>query len=181
MKYYVFVLLILFSATDIFALDQVIRKGENIVSLNLGFGSDNFKGKYFIKRSPLLSVSYERGVMDSVAGRGSIGVGGLLGICTYKRGNTHGGYTYNDLVMAGRGTFHYPFIPGLDTYTGMILGFNFSNTGSYGDPPYDFKSNDGLIFGWFVGAKYYFTDKLAGQAEVGVGMTYVNIGLAFRF
>ena len=83
--------------------------------------------------------------------------------------------------MAGRGTFHYPFIPGLDTYTGMILGFDFSNTGSYGDPPYDFKSNDGLIFGWFVGAKYYFTDKLAGHAEVGVGMTYVNIGMAFRF
>ena len=85
MKYYVLILLTLFSATDIFALDPVISKRENIVSLNLGFGSDNFKGKYFIKRSPLLSVSYERGVMDSVAGRGSIGVGALLGICKYKK------------------------------------------------------------------------------------------------
>ena len=35
-------------------------------------------------------------------------------------------------------------------------------------------------YSWFVGARYYFTDKLAGMAELGYGITYLNLGVSLK-
>jgi hypothetical protein len=70
----------------------------------------------------------------------------------------------------------------LDTYTGLLLGFNIASskwTGTGTETTH--ASSGGVAYAWFVGGRYYFTDKFAGMLELGYGITYLNIGVALKF
>lgn len=43
----------------------------------------------------------------------------------------------------------------------------------------NYASNVGITP--FLGARYFFTNNFAGMVEFGYGMSYVNIGLAYKF
>ena len=38
----------------------------------------------------------------------------------------------------------------------------------------------GLVYAGFIGARYYFTPKLAAMAELGYGIAILNIGVSFK-
>jgi hypothetical protein len=41
-------------------------------------------------------------------------------------------------------------------------------------------SGSGVGFSGFLGARYYFSDKVGGYAELGYGLTTLQIGLAVK-
>ena len=57
-------------------------------------------------------------------------------------------------------------------YSDNYSGVTYTASGSYG-------SNLGLSV--FVGGRYHFTDNLAGFVELGYGVAYLNLGLAYQF
>ncbi|MCB9024666.1 MAG: hypothetical protein H6542_08910 [Lentimicrobiaceae bacterium] len=88
-----------------------------------------------------------------------------------------------NLIIGARGSFHYPLIDKLDTYTGLMIGMNIVSAKETGDidPLYNYSaSSSGVIWSWYAGGRYYFSDKFAAMAEIGYGIAWLNLGVALK-
>jgi hypothetical protein len=165
------------SLTQMFAQESTFVKGDKVINLGLGFGG--YYSGYYSSHMPAISGSFEAGVKDGIIDKGSIGVGGYIG---YSSAKYEDYWKTSNLLIGARGAFHYPLVNKLDTYTGLLLGYNFYNTkelSAYSGTPYSYDSS-GLAFAWFAGARYYFSPKFAGMAEIGYGISYLTIGVSFK-
>lgn len=166
------------SALTIQAQD-VFKKGDNMVSASVGVGS-----------GIPVAVSYERGIVDNLFdGNGSIGLGGYLGYYSDKDEiNYEGikaGWKYNDIMIGVRGNLHYQFVEKLDTYAGLMLGYEIVKakaiTEGYGEKYTGSADGNGIGFAIQVGARYFFTDNFGAFAEVGYGIAYASLGVSLKF
>ena len=162
------------------------EKGDQAVNLSVGFGNALYSGSWYKTTVPAIAVSYEKGIIDNFLNDAVIGVGGYLGYSAYKweyNNNAGWGYKYSDFILAGRGTFHYPFVDKLDTYAGILIGFEIRTEKTWGTTSVPVENDLGspFILSPFVGARYYFTDNIAAMAEVGYGVAYFNLGVAYKF
>ena len=115
--------------------------------------------------------------------KGVIGVGGYLGYSAYKCEYIDWGWKYTNLIIGARGTFHYPLVDKIDTYTGMLLGYRIVSSKEFGTliPGYNYNSSgSNLIWSWYAGVRYYFNEKMAIMGEIGYGITYLNLGVALK-
>lgn len=127
------------------------------------------------------------GIIDNMFGADglSLGVGGVVGYTAAKwhySGNEYG-WKYSDIIVGARGAFHYSFAKKLDTYAGVILGYDIVSSKSYGSWASDNStaSSSSLVYGAYIGARYYFTDSIGAFAEAGYDISWLKLGLAFRF
>lgn len=170
---------------------DIISKGEKVINLGIGIGSYN-GGTGYKSGLPPISVSYEQGIVDGLLdGKASIGVGGYLGYSTNKwesawptpTGNETFGYKYSYFTLGARGAFHYQLIDKFDTYAGIMLGYSAVGSKYYG---YDLGAFtpaatgvSGLGYSAFIGARYQVSDKLAAFAELGYGISVLQLGISF--
>ncbi len=153
----------------------------------MGIGSTLYSGSGYKTVLPPLSASFEIGVTE--LGPGILGVGGYLGLSSYKWEDAYGGsswgWKYSNTIIGARGNYHYNFAENLDTYAGLMLGYNIINSKETGDWPsgYDDYSANSSSFIWafYVGGRYYFSDSFAAMLELGYGIAWLNIGVAFKF
>jgi opacity protein-like surface antigen len=147
---------------------EIFSKGTQFVNAGIGLGS-------YIP----VEVSYERSIVDGLikGQNGAIGVGAYLGYY----GQTLYDWRYNHYVLGGRGAFHYQFIPKLDTYGGLMLGYNIASVKWVGDGE-SVGTASGSAFGYsvFVGARYFFKPKLGVYSEIGYGIAYLSAGVTFK-
>lgn len=166
------------------AQENLLTKGERVLNVGIGFGSTLYNGSGYNSTVPPISASFEVGVKDDVLDVGSIGVGGYLGYSAYKWEYAGWGHKFSDFILGVRGTFHYPLVEKLDTYTGLMLGYEIISSKDFGtiDPLYDPDySTSGVAWSWYAGGRYYFNDNFAVMAELGYGIAYLNIGIAYKF
>lgn len=158
---------------------EILKKGDIVVDARVGFGSYN---AFYRMALPPISVTGEYGIVDNlIAGKnGSIGVGAYVGVAGYK-------YVEDKLfrmTVGARAAFHYQFIDKLDTYAGIMLGLDIRNFKDYyyytPDELADRYTKMGLAHSEFVGARYYFTDNIAVNAEFGYGISYFSVGASFK-
>ena len=154
---------------------------KNIVSAGVGFNGT--EGYYYNNEStettPLLyNLSYERILIDNILkGKGAVGVGGLVGYKTVQYTGWNGKQTNHDMTFCIKGVFHYALLEKLDTYAGLMGGYNYyieksaGTTYTYGEP----------AIAVFAGARYYVLPVAGVFAEVGLGYAFVNAGISFRF
>ena len=178
-------LVVVFSLTQLLAQESTFKQGDKVINLGIGLGSTLYTGSYYKIGVPPISASLEIGVADGILDKGSIGVGGYLGYSSHKYSYAYYTYTdswtYSNFIIGARGVFHYPLVNKLDTYTGLLLGFNIASskwTGTGTETTH--ASSGGVAYSWFIGGRYYFTDKFAGMLELGYGITYLNIGVALK-
>lgn len=132
-----------------------------------------------------VEVSYEHGFKDNLFGVSNLnlGLGGYLGYYGYSEdfGNW-GKYKYRNYVLGVRGTFHYTFVPKLDTYAGLLLGYDISTSKWDGDEGYDGHADGagGLVIGGVVGARYQFNPKWGVYAELGYSVAWGTIGISYK-
>ena len=63
------------------------------------------------------------------------------------------------------------------------MGFNLRTSSEYGpsNPAYGYApSGSGPAWSWFIGGRYYFNRQFAALAEIGYGIAWFNIGIAYR-
>ena len=163
---------------------QTFSKGDKVVNLGLGLGNTVYSGSGYKTSIPPISGSFEYGVVDNLFDdKSSLGVGGYLGYTSskYDLGNNYD-YKYSSTIVGVRGSLHYDFIEKLDTYTGLSLGYNIVSAKSDYKGLGSYKAeSSALYWGWYLGARYYFTDSFAAMAEIGYDIAYLNIGVAFKF
>lgn len=163
-------------------------KGDKAVNLGIGIGS-YYGGDGYSSGIPPISISYEQGVVDGLlGGKASIGVGGYLAYTSNKWetswANYTYGYKYSYYILGARGVFHYQFIDKLDTYTGLMLGYNVVSSKYFGDDlgafTPDASSASGFGFSAFIGARYQFTPKFTAFAEIGYGISALQLGISMK-
>lgn len=164
---------------------QEVKQGDKVLNLGIGLGSALYSGSYYKSSVPPISASLEVVVKDELFdGKGALGLGGYLGYSAYKWEYSGWGYKYTNIIIGPRGYVHYGFIDKLDTYAGLLIGYNVVSSSEFGNsiPGYNYSSSGGgLIWSGFIGGRYFFSDKLAGMLELGSGITYLNIGIALKF
>lgn len=187
MKRIILVSLLLASITG-FSQSTTFNKADKLLNIGIGFGSFIYSGSSYSMVIPPLSTSFEYGIIDGLINdKASIGVGGYVAFSSYKYENADGngstwGYNYTNFVFGGRGSFHYALVDKLDTYAGLTIGFHSLSSKAFGTslPGFDGPTG-GLVYQPYIGARYYFTDSFAVMAELGYGIAYVNMGVAFKF
>lgn len=171
-----------------FRSGSAFSRGDVVLNLGIGLGNTVY-GSGYTNKIPPISLSGEYAVTSNLFnnGRGGIGLGAYIGYTGAKyRGfnNVDAGWNYNNLILGVRGALHYQFVNRLDTYLGLFLGYDISMTNEYGSFPSGAPSAPtvgGFEFAFYVGARYYMTQRFAIFAEIGYGLATFNLGLAYKF
>jgi hypothetical protein len=169
------VLAMVFSAT--FASAQArYEKGDALLNAGIGLGY------YFAGGVPLL-LSAEFAVNDVIS------VGPYLGYTSYSyrygwSGNNYR-YTYTFLDIGARASYHFSELfeirnEKIDVYGGAFLGFLVSSYSGDEFSGYSDPYAGGVRFGIHAGARYFFSEKVAGYGELGYGIAPLSLGVTFK-
>lgn len=158
---------------------QTFDSGSQVLGLGIGVG-----GGYGVP----VTLSYEHGI-HSFSNVSHIGVGGNISYgahndsFSYSTGTVK--YNYNNVIIAAMANYHYTGVDKFDFYGGVHLGYDIvnssvkSNTDDYAGK---YKADaSGMFFGVRAGARYYFSDNWAASADLGYGLSILNIGVAYKF
>lgn len=170
------------------AQESEFNKGDLVFNAGIGFGTTLWGGIGYSSTLPPISISGEYGIIeDFITSDMTLGVGGYVGIAGSEFSSTwfgnRYGWRYTYTVIGVRGVVHYPLVDKLDTYGGLMLSYNSVSAKEIGDFPAGTgfsAASGGVGFSLFVGGRYYFTERLAGMMELGYGIAYVNLGVAFK-
>lgn len=164
------------------AQESMFNLGDKVVSLGIGLGNTLYSGSYYTSGIPPVSLSYEQAVADEILEKGVIGIAGYVGYNSYKYDYQGWGYNYSNFILGAGGLFHYPLLDKLDTYAGVMLGYNIASAKEFGTPVgWDYNATSGgFVFSGFVGARYYFTENIAAFAQLGYGIAYLTLGVSIR-
>ncbi|MEX2230554.1 MAG: hypothetical protein WD824_00225 [Cyclobacteriaceae bacterium] len=163
------VIAMVFSAT--FASGQA-RYNKGDMLLNVGFGLGYYYGNGGI---PLIA-SFEFAPSDVIT------VGPYISYTS--RGYT--GFRYTFLDFGVRGSYHFSELfeirnEKVDVYGGANLGYAVSSF-SYDNAFYDDNIYPSRVqFGLHAGARYFFSEKVAGYGELGFGLAPLALGITFKF
>jgi len=158
-------------------------KGDQLGGVTLGFGG-YYSGSYYsqVSRTPFIAFYYENCIMENLFDENSsLGLGGMLGHTSVRNSDPTIGFKANSFILGFRGILHYAFVSKLDTYGGLMLGYNFASW-KWEDKNSSLRANSsgGFDFSLFVGARYYFTDTFAVLAELGIAVP-INLGVSIKF
>jgi hypothetical protein len=154
--------------------------GDKVLNLGAGLGSTWYSGTYYTTKILPISASLEFGLANYFLEKGVIGAGPYIGYNTFKNEYRDGGYNYTIILMGLRGNFHYPMINNLDTYASLFLGYNRVRSEDFGTPAGPPESS-GLKSAFYLGGRYFIGKTFALLAEMGYGITYLNLGIALNF
>ena len=203
MKKFIFTSLLLVFAMVGFSQENTFNKGDKVLNLGVGIGSTLYSGGYYKSSIPPVSASFEVGVKDNLFDeKSSLGIGGYVGYTSAKWEYDYGfdylgsmsslsaassgssyGWKYSSIILGVRGALHYQLVSKLDTYTGVLLGYNVVSSKSFGTPYGGLNysaASGGVAWSWFLGGRYYFNEKFAAMAELGYGIAYLNLGVALK-
>lgn len=163
-------------------VEPSFREGDIVLNVGLGLGSAIYVSRFYSPIVPPISISIEYGYMEDFTVEDlTLGLGGYLGYTASRdrRDSSKSGENY--FILGGRGGLHYPFVEDLDTYVGVMLGVNIITGSFFGDKDSDRSSRPPqLIFSLYAGGRYYVTEELALMAEIGYGVAYLSLGIAYR-
>jgi hypothetical protein len=167
-----------------------MTEGTWLLNFGIGPGIRYYSG-YNAGFGPGLQVAFERGMWQ--LGPGVLTLGAEVGLSIFSYKNI---YYLNDtykfrwvsLIPAARSAYHYGWrVKGLDTYGGLSTGFRLL----FFSAKYNGVHQDQVIrtynpgsfyffFGTFVGASYFFNDKIGVNGELGYNTNYAQIGMIFK-
>jgi hypothetical protein len=165
---------------------QPFQTGDKVITASLGIGSTLYTGTGYTGTVPPLSFTFEYALQEM--GPGILGLGAYFGISSYKYeasvlGSTYG-WKYSNTIIGARGNYHYNFHEKIDTYAGLLLGYNIVSSKATGDWPGGVTGSatgSGVAWSLYIGGRYFFTDNIAAMVELGYGIAWLNIGVAFKF
>lgn len=176
MKKFVFVLAFALVGLTYNAQAQ-FEKGQIDANLGVGFGASFATGSVSL---PPVSLSLDFGINDNIS------LGGYLGYSSSNEdfagfgANYSWKYTY--IIVGVRGAYHFDLVDNMDTYAGLMLGYNVA-TVKYDGPgaaPAS-PSVGGIAYSAFAGARYHFGESFGVYAELGYGIALLNIGVTMKF
>ncbi|MFA7380661.1 MAG: hypothetical protein WC150_09380 [Bacteroidia bacterium] len=156
---------------------------QKVFSIGAGFGGSAFVASGTDATLPPIQVQLE---FPTSLLEGKLGIGGLLGYAGSKYEFGAFKYKYSYILIGGRGNYHVSEMLGLpeniDAYGGLTLGYNVASVkwdGAGADPGVG-GSAGGVLWGITAGGRYYFTDKIGANVELGYGISVLTLGLSVK-
>ena len=152
-------------------------KGVNFFNAGIGLGSYGLSGTGGLP----VTASFEHGFTKNITA--GLGLGFIQ-----KKYVSDWKYTY--LLFGARGSYHFNEAlkvsnPKLDVYGGAGLfyrHFSFKYTDATGEGDFNYNSSGGnLDFELHAGARYLFGTNIGAYAELGYGISPLQLGLTFKF
>lgn len=150
-------------------------KGQNFLNAGIGIGTFGLTGTGGLP----ITASFEHGFTDKI----SAGVTG-----GFVRTNFYTDYHYTYYMIGVRGSYHFNELLNvsnekLDVYGGASLfyrGFKANFKDAWGDE--DYKASGGAMdFAIHAGARYMFAGNIGGYAELGYGISPLQVGVSVKF
>jgi len=161
-------------------------KGNNYASISYGLGTIgmNFTSIYSslpnYKSSTLGPIGgyYERAVTDNIGVGASVNY--VRSSASYDMGSAID-ITTTQLAISVRGAYHFKLSnKKLDPYAGVGLAYrNFGYKSTAANMNLTLGTPAGIQI--FAGSRYFFTNNIAAFAEVGYGVSFLNIGATYKF
>jgi hypothetical protein len=154
--------------------------GKGQIDVNAGVGLLRTIYGTHTTTVPPISLSAEYGISDKIS------VGGYLAYTATKDylwldDNDFARYSFT--IIGARGSYHFNITDKLDTYGGLMLGYAVASSKIESDNIYldDFAvAASGLALSAHVGARYNFTENMGAFAELGYGVSVLNVGVTFK-
>ncbi|MDR1592974.1 MAG: hypothetical protein LBS43_00640 [Prevotellaceae bacterium] len=164
-----------FALTQVlFAQDIVFAQNDKVINASFGFGNTIYNGSGWKTAFPSVLLSGEYGIIDGlIDGKASIGAGVDLGYAGMKYNVNSSFHKYSSLILGARGSFHYQFIDKLDSYTGLLTGYNIVSGNS------DYAISE-FVWRCYVGVRYYLTNNFALMSEID-NVFLFSVGVAYKF
>jgi hypothetical protein len=153
-------------------------KGVNLLNAGIGLGSYGLSGTGGIP----LTASFEHGFTRNIS------AGATLGFIQKKYAYD---WKYTYLLLGARGSYHLNEAfkienSKVDVYAGLGLlyrRYSFKYTHNDADEPlYDLSSSGGeMDFEIHAGGRYLFNNNLGAFAELGYGISPLQVGLTLKF
>lgn len=151
-------------------------KGMNFINAGVGLGA---YGLYGTGGLPL-TASFEHGITKNISAGASVGFVQRKYMYDWK-------YTY--FIFGVRGSYHFNEVlkisnPKIDVYggTGLIYRhykINYKDDTGY---PYDYKTSGSAVdVDLHAGGRYLFNEHVGAYAELGYGISPLQVGLSFKF
>jgi hypothetical protein len=149
-------------------------KGKNFINAGIGIGTFGFSGTGGLP----ITASVEHGFTDKISG------GLYLGFITR---NFLDDYKYRYFVAGARASYHFNELLNvtnekLDVYGGAALYYRNLKVKYNGHGDDDlYKASAGAVgIGIFAAGRYYFSDNIGAYAELGYGISPLQIGVTFK-
>ncbi|SOD96839.1 hypothetical protein [Spirosoma fluviale] len=157
----------LFVGTQSFA-QYVPDKGSKL--LNLGIGVGGYGGIGFGGGGIAFGGSFEAGVAKNITVGGIASFRSYSGVGSYYSIGARGSYHFNELLNMSDEK--------VDLYGGLGLIYSgFSYKDGFLSSAYNYG---GIDLGLHIGGRYFFSEKVGGFAEVGVGVAPLQLGVTFK-
>jgi hypothetical protein len=162
---------------------QKFDEGSHGINVGMGLGPGYYGSGYGFAFG--VNGSYEYGIVKIPMGSkldGVIGIGGLAGVSLTTLNEFGGDWRYTNWTLCARGTYHFVFMDKFDPYAGIVLGLMGTSWKWKGDNTIPDETGSSIDFrgGFFVGARYYFTDSFGVYAEMGYLLNFFNAGVTFK-
>ena len=164
---------------DILGTNPNFSKGQIDVNAGIGLLRTFYSGHS--TAMPPVSVSAEYGITDKIS------VGGFIGYTSTKDrlwydANDYARYSFT--IIGVRGSYHLNLWDRMDTYAGLMLGYNIASVKYDTDNPWldnYAAASSSLAISAYVGGRYRFTEKIGAFAELGYGISVLNLGVSVSF
>lgn len=152
-------------------------KGNNYLNAGIGLGTYGFSGTGGLP----VTASFEHGFSDKVS------AGVFFGAIQRKYADD---WKYKYTVIGIRGSYHFNELLNvasekLDVYGGVSLsrrGYTLKYEWSDGEHTATEKAKaSDVVFGIHAAARYMFSSSVGGYAEVGYGISPLQVGITFKF
>lgn len=148
------------------------------LGLNFGFGVNEADEDVF---QPSFNVAVDYGFLGNIInGMGSISAGGYFGIAHGSKSAGNEKLNHSAWQVGTRGALHYQFVPNLDTYGCISVGYLHWKH-DWSDDRWDFDGGEFKIFPT-AGARYMFgTAGIYSEISPWSDIAVWKIGLTFIF
>lgn len=163
--------------TSVFAKAQEITdtynvKGKNYLNAGIGLGTFGFTGS-----GVPITASFEHGFTDKISAGVSVGLVSTKYASYWK---------YNYFVIGARGSYHFNELLNVDNekvdlYGGATLFYRGYSVKYSGPDSWVGKSSaGGLDFAIHAGGRYYFANNFGAFAELGWGISPLQLGVTVK-
>ena len=173
---------------------QPFEQGTVVFNAGVGvFSSIRYDQGTGVKRSPVLWLSGEYQVTE--LGPGPLGVGSSFDYQSASHTDHLGSYFYQDnwttKVLGVRGTYHPDILSdnNYDLYGALQLSFNWIDYKFTSDDPSYTRSVSNYYrnienyasVNLILGGRCYFTENIGAFGEIGYDISYLKLGLVFKY
>lgn len=111
----------------------------------------------------------------------NVSVGGVIAFASNEERYSGGiGWDRTHFIIGVTGSYHHSLVEGVDTYGGLMLGYNSVSVSRVGSFVFPEPDNSGLVYQIYVGGNYFFTPNFGAYAELGYGVAIINLGVTYR-